>query len=69
MKLLSKVEVEEWAVLFQTQVGLFLTVISKVNNCVKTVCNSYIPNKSCLGTVMMVFINNEYFLLHLDVAF
>ena len=69
MKPLSKVEVEERAVLFQTQVGLFLTVIGKVNNHAKTVHNSYIPKKSCPGTIMMVFINNEYFFLHLNVAF
>lgn len=69
MKLPAKVAAEEWAVLFHTQVGLFLAVISKVNNRVKTVCNSYIPNKSCLGTIMMVFINKEYFFGDLGVAF
>lgn len=67
MKPLSKVKAEEWAVLFQ--VGLFLTVIGKVNNRVKTVHNSYRPNKSCHGTRTMVFINNEQFFLHLNVAF
>lgn len=71
MKPLSKVEAEDWAVLFETQVSLFLTVICKVNNCVKTACNSLISNKNCPGTIMMVFINNEFwgFFLHLDVAF
>lgn len=71
MKPLSKVEAEDWAVLFETQVSLFLTVICKVNNCVKTVRNSLISNKNCPGTIMMVFINNEFWgvFLHLDVAF
>lgn len=61
MKPLSKAEVEEWVVLFQTQVFPFLTVIGEVNNHVKTVHNSSIPKESCLGTIMMVFIINELF--------
>lgn len=56
--------------LFQIHVGLFLTVIGEVNNHVKTVCNSYVPNRSCPGTIMLVFINNEFGgFLHLNFAF
>lgn len=56
MKPLSKVEAEDWAVLFETQVSLFSTVICKVIVWRLHVTHFY-RVKVALAT-MMVLINN-----------